>query len=411
MQANISKRLNIIFLNDTAYVNGGAAYVAIMEANGLADRGHNVTFFTCDARSPRGEAQLDSRIRLVTTGQQEILHTSKVLAAVQGIRNQKAVTLLYQLLGEYPPGDTIVHLHSWNKALSAAILNPVVTRGFPFVCTLHEYGVACPNGAFYNYPDSSICHLRPMSGACISTNCDSRNYAHKLWRVARQYTQVHWYGMPARIQRLLVPSRFAADILTPHLPPGCRLDVIENPIEGEQMPPADITRNRDFYYFGRISPEKGISIFLEAAQQLGMRPVIVGDGPSVSLLKKLLPTADFRGWLPPAEARQAMRQARAIVFPSLWYENDPLIIKEAASLGVPVIASDASAASITVLNEQTGLHFRSGDSADLERAMRLLSQNDALATRLGRNAYERFWANPFTVSHHIHELERYYAEM
>ncbi len=38
--------MNVVMINDTAHINGGAAKIAIMEACGLADRGHKVLFIS-----------------------------------------------------------------------------------------------------------------------------------------------------------------------------------------------------------------------------------------------------------------------------------------------------------------------------------------------------------------------------
>ena len=72
-------------------------------------------------------------------------------------------------------------------------LGPILWRrsqcprlGLPAAVTLHDYFLACPNGAYYRYRDAKPCALRPLSAACVMTQCDRVGYAHKAVRVARQ---------------------------------------------------------------------------------------------------------------------------------------------------------------------------------------------------------------------------------
>ena len=39
---------------------------------------------------------------------------------------------------------------------------------FRTVATLHDYAISCPNGGFFVYPTSTLCHRVPLSLSCIS---------------------------------------------------------------------------------------------------------------------------------------------------------------------------------------------------------------------------------------------------
>ena len=60
-------------------------------------------------------------------------------------------------------------------------------------------------------------------------------------------------------------------------------------------------------------------------------------------MEKEFPQARFLGWRSPQEVRSLLRAARALVFPSVWYEGQPLSVYEALALGTPVIVSDLCA--------------------------------------------------------------------
>ena len=76
---------------------------------------------------------------------------------------------------------------------------------------------------------------------------------------------------------------------------------------------------------------------------MGIIPTFVGDGPLAAELRAKYPDARMLGWQKPEDARAAIRNARALVFPSLWYEGQPLTVLEAKALGTPVIVSDGCA--------------------------------------------------------------------
>jgi glycosyltransferase involved in cell wall biosynthesis len=154
---------------------------------------------------------------------------------------------------------------------------------------------------------------------------------------------------------------------------------------------------------GRISTEKGAPIFAEAARRAGIRPVFVGDGPQQAELAARYPEAAMLGWRDGPAVHALMREARALVFPSVWYEGQPLTVYEALACGTPVIVSDACAGREAVEDGENGFWFRSGDPEALAAHLRRL-QDDALAMRMKRNAYDRYWSAPLTLDAHLDRL-------
>jgi len=109
--------------------------------------------------------------------------------------------------------------------------------------------------------------------------------------------------------------------------------------------------------------------------------------------------------------RIQIRRALALVLPSLWYETQGLVVLECAASGVPAIVPDLCAASEFVEHGRTGLIFKRGDKADLADKMRSLLADRALAARLGRAAYEKFWAAPPSAQAHAAGLLDIYRQM
>ncbi len=162
---------------------------------------------------------------------------SKVAAAVQGIWNFKAAAALDALLRGLPRERTIVHVHGWAKALSPAIAGPIARSGLPALYTMHEYFQFCPNGGFYNYQERHICTLKPMGAACWATNCDSRNYARKLWRNVRQLAAQHIAHLPEIFSDYIAISDLQESVAAPLLPRGVTLHRVSNPVAVPDLGP------------------------------------------------------------------------------------------------------------------------------------------------------------------------------
>ena len=391
--------LTIAIVLDHASVTGGQAMVAFDSARGLKAAGHRPIVFA--AAGPVDPALAASGVEVVCLGQYDILaDPSRLRAATRGLWNRPAARALAGFLEGLPRGRALVHVHGWAKALSPAIAGPIARSGLPAVATLHEYFLFCPNGGFFDYPANRQCPLEPMSLSCVTRNCDSRSYAQKLWRCARHAAMRDIANLPAAFADYILISKFQRAIVAARLPPAARLHQVSNPVDvadpGAKREPA----SGDFLFVGRIAREKGPLLFAEAARRAGIAPVFVGDGPIAGELSAAYPEARILGWKPKAEVLAAMRAARALVFPSLWYEGQPLTVMEAKAMGTPVVVSDGCAGREAIEDGVAGFWFANGDADSLAAALTRL-KDDALAAELSNGAYRSFWSNPPTLRRHV----------
>ncbi|MDA3946044.1 MAG: glycosyltransferase family 4 protein [Helicobacteraceae bacterium] len=397
---------NIIIVNDYASVQGGAAQVAVSSARGLAEAGQQVTYVF-------GAGNIDTslhhpNINVIDFGQYDLLsNPSKLNAAKIGIWNSSVEKQMHAVLDNFDKMETVIHLHTWVKALSASAVAAIVERGFPVVMTLHDYFSVCPNGGFYNYQTQSPCTLRPMSMACLASNCDTRSYPQKLWRVLRQrfYAKA---GIPKQIKHFITVSRFSENILRPYLPEDAHCWDIPNPIDISASQPARPDTSETFSFIGRLSAEKGVTLFAEASKKTDTAARFVGSGDLDHLLKEINPKATFTGWADRDNVTAYIKDSRAVVFPSQWYETQGLVVAEAAALGVPSIVSDASAASDYIVDGETGLLFESGNIESLMQKLKMLMDDPTLAKTMGERAYENYWRTPYDINTHVKGLLKCY---
>lgn len=379
--------LTVLILNDTCALNGGAAKVAIEDARILRQRGHRVIFFSACGNPPSAT----DGIEWISLGQQDILEDPKRWRAMtRGLWNATAAAALQRTLASLSPDSTIVHLHSWSKALSSSVVVAARRAGFRVVATLHDYFAICPNGGLYDYPTQEVCLRPPMSVSCMTRNCDSRSYWHKGWRVLRQCV---WRasGIPQRLDALIAVSGFAAKLLQPHVL-GRRIHILPNEMEVSAPVTSPSELRAGFAYAGRASSEKGVDLYLAASQKMEIPAQVWGDGPLLPELRRAWPHAQYSGWLNRQELAERLKDLSVLVVPSRCYETYGLIVDEAAAAGVAVIVAHHGAAAEMIEDGVTGLYFRAGDVEDLSRKMAFLRDHPERSSEMGRLAYERFWA-------------------
>ena len=401
--------INIVIAVDHASVTGGQAKVAIESALGLKRAGYNPIFFA--AAAPVDPRLAQEGVECICLDQADLLgNASKAAAAVQGTWNFHAAEEMRKLLARLPRENTIVHVHGWAKALSASIARPIQQSGLPAAYTMHEYFMFCPNGGFYNYQRHHVCKLEPMSAACWATHCDSRTYPRKVWRCLRQGVMERVARLPQTFADFILISRFQAGVVQARLPSGARIHSVSNPIDCDDIGPKANPASGDFLFVGRLSPEKGAFLFADAARKAGVAPTFIGDGPVAGELAARYPEAKLLGWKSPAEVKGFMRDARALVFPSLWFEGQPLTVLEAKAMGTPVIVSDGCAGREEITDGVSGLWF---ESANVDRLAEALARakDDALVARMSRAAHDEFWADPPDLARHVQRLGAVYAEV
>lgn len=396
--------MNVIIVNDYSYINGGAGEIAVFTAIALAERGHKVVFFTAvdgDCVYLRD----NTKIKIVCTNQYDILNNPNRLSAIaQGIWNLKAAKAFGELLDGFSSRDTIIHVHSLQKAISTSILPVARKRGFKVLYHYHDYGSVCPNLGLFNYPKQKICRHKPMSLACMLCNCDSRCYLHKIWRLLRQFVQIYFGGLPEKVDGGVFVSNFSKNILNKYVIKG---QVILNPINIVTRYKVNAGSNKFALYIGRLSPEKNPVMLAKAAKELNVPVVFIGSGTCMGSIQKVNPSAICTGWLDKENMLSYISQARYLVFPSLWYETQGLVVAEVMAYGIPVIVSDSCAATDFVNKDCNGLVFSNGNLESLKEAMEKM-RDDKFVSELSENAYKSFMA---TSDKYITDIEKCYRDL
>lgn len=179
------------------------------------------------------------------------------------------------------------------------------------------------------------------------------------------------------------------------------------------------TENCVYLFAGRMVKEKGLDELVAAFEVLlrtapQSRLLLVGDfdenGDAVSPETRASIVSNvaivWTGWL--ADVLPAYGAADVFVLPS-YREGMPNALLEAASVGLPVIATDINGCNEIVEPGHTGLLVRPKDAASLTTAMLALSASDVRAA-MGHNARDRIVAD-FEHATFCDRLVRFYNEV
>jgi len=402
--------LDIIVVNDYAHVRGGGDRVALASAIGLSDAGHRVTFF-CAVGPVDAGLSGHPGVRVVCLGQPDILgDPHRMRAARRGAWNWGASAAFRRAVRGLDPSRTLVHVHSYTKALSASVPCAADKLGFRTVLSLHDYFLFCPNGAFFEYPAMKVCGRAPLGVDCLKCHCDARSHGHKLWRFARTWWQNRAAALPRRLSCAIAVSGASLEVARRHLPARTSLELVPYPVDAEYRHPVEVENNDTFLFVGRMELYKGPQLLAAAAARLGAKAVFCGEGPATARVREIYPEALLAGWQDREALPGRFAAARALVFPSLWPETFGLTAAEALARGVPVVVSSSTAAADLIEHGSNGLVFDRGSVWSLAESLRRL-RDPELARALGREAHRRYWSNPLTLYRHVARLEEVYASV
>lgn len=175
----------------------------------------------------------------------------------------------------------------------------------------------------------------------------------------------------------------------------------------------------DVAFVGRFVEKKGVDDLVEALGLLRPRrprALFIGDGPLEGPLRARAADLDldatFLGAQPPEAVARHLAAARLLAAPSRTAadgdsEGLPTTILEAASAGLPVVATYHSGIPEAVVHGGTGLLGAEGDRAALAENIARLLDDDALRERLGRAA-RRNVEDHFDLRVQTHRLEKLY---
>jgi glycosyltransferase involved in cell wall biosynthesis len=176
-------------------------------------------------------------------------------------------------------------------------------------------------------------------------------------------------------------KRFAAGGIGPE-----RVEVLPNIAPNVDIATKEWRSGDTIAFVGRISPEKGIVHFLEAARRLPDYKFAVAGGisPNSEAVNNVPSNVSFAGFLSGDKLESFYRNIRIFVFPSVWFEGFPNVVAKAMAHSKAVIASRIGAMPEIVEDGVTGLLFEPGNVEDLTAKIDYLWNNPQKCVPMGK---------------------------
>ncbi len=314
---------------------------------------------------------------------------SSLAAAIETVWSRRARREIAAVLRRERPD--VAHVHNIWYRISPAAYAACRDAGVPVVQTLHNFRMFCANALLLRdgCPCEDCIGKAPWRG--VRHGCFRGSRLATLPVAAAEWLHAARGTWQRDVTRFIALSRFARERFIAAGLPRERVSVKPNFLAAP--PPAKQGTGAGALFVGRLTPEKGLAVLLEAAALVGHRDFrleIVGDGSMRGAVEREAAQSGGRILVSGARKRayclEAMRRALFVVVPSVCYENFPLAIIEAFACGTPVLASRLGAMAELVEDGRTGRLFTPGDPADLAAALEWMTDHPAQCAEMGRAA-------------------------
>ncbi len=303
------------------HVGGDAVHVKYL-SEALAEEGHEVhVLHSMDAYNLSRKEKRDSEKSKV------IVHTLRSpLGKLEPLLNysigsrRHTIKSFKELIKEEK--FDVVHHHNVSL-LGYNILRKI--GDYKNLYTAHDYWLICHK--YDLIQNKNICENKKCFSCCVKNK--------KVYQFFRNSSKFKDCLMD--IDTIITPSKFMANRLQEKF---TNTKVINNFV------PEHKTNNRNiedyFVYAGVLLKCKGVMNLVKVFSQINKKLLIIGTGDLEKTLKKLkMKNIEVLGFKEQKEFFPLIASAQALIVPSVWLENNPLIALESLSLGTPVIGSNS----------------------------------------------------------------------
>lgn len=259
--------------------------------------------------------------------------------------------------------------------------------------TLHEYLAMCNHfGQMITKGHLNLCY-QATPARC--TRCFPE-YSKSDFFLRNRYIS-RYFDL---VDGFVAPSQFLAERYAAWGLPESKIAVLENlmpPMPGAPPLSPPETGPLRIGFFGQISALKGIDVIFDAAAALERDEddrisfEIFGDHHGqpeefqtafLARLEKAGANFRFNGPYDRERVNRLMQSCHAVLVPSVWWENSPVVIQEALRNRRPVICSDIGGMAEKVRPGIDGFHFAAGNPMALTALLRQLAEDRSILTGL-----------------------------
>ncbi|HHV10173.1 MAG TPA: glycosyltransferase family 4 protein [Clostridiales bacterium] len=342
--------MKILMVNKFLYARGGAETYFLKIGSYLERLGHQVEYFGMyDEKNMVSNSanEYTSHLDFHRAGIKRILYPIRIIYSFQARKRVRKVIRKFE--------PDIVHLNNINFQLTPSVIEEIHWHNIPMIQTVHDSQMICPNHIMFNLFTKKPCDrcLKGSKWNCARYHCI---HASRVKSVigsieALLYVKRKTYGL---VDLFICPSYFMEEKLRQAKHFSGKTAVLHNFIELGNREGTD--KKEDYIlYFGRLSEEKGVGMFLNCCRKLPhIKVKIAGTGPLEHMCTGI-PNVEFVGFKTGNELDTLIKKAKFSVYPSICYENCPLSVLESESLGTPVIASKLGGIPELIEDNETGI--------------------------------------------------------
>ena len=383
--------MRVLLVNKFYYQRGGDCTAVFSTENLMKSKGHEVAVFSMQHPNNKQtvwNTYFPEEVSFSFSGV-----SKKASAAMRIFHSGEVVRKFRNLISNFNPD--VVHLHNIHSYISPIVAKIAHDNGIKVVWTLHDYKLICP---------TYTC----LRNGCICEECfyDKKsvikNKCMKNSRIASimAYMEARYWNRKklSEITNVFIsPSAFLKTKMTEAGYSPEQIEVLPNFMPQSMMPAAE--KDNYYCYVGRLSYEKGIDTLLEAASKLPYKLKIIGGGPLLETYSNKYKSdkIEFLGHTAPEELYRIVRNARLLVIPSVWYENNPFSVIESLCLGTPVIGARIGGIPELIEEDKNGLLFTPEDISELQAKIELcFSENISFDyEKIASDAYNKFSPETF----------------
>ena len=348
--------------------------------------------------------------------------------------NDEVDSRFKKILSEFQPD--LVHFGHLNH-LSLNLPSITSKLNIPSVFTLHDFWLICPRGRFIQRNSEQLLELcdgqdnKKCAQQCYSgyftgdkdfSNADLLHW--EKWIATRMsYTK----KIVEQIDHFIAPSRFLMQkFITDFAMPEDIISYLDYVFDLTRF--KNRKRKKDsqfiFGYIGTHTPEKGIDVLLQAFAngnldaKLRIWGVQRQETKELQAIANTLPdkvrsNIEWMGSYKNEDiVHDVFNKIDAIIVPSIWGENSPLVIHEAQQMRIPVITSNYGGMAEYVKDGVNGLLFEHRDFKSLSTKMITLSQDSTLYKNLTKKGYLYSHDGQIpSIEEHVEEVEKIYRNM
>ena len=381
--------MKVLLIDVYNFNKGGAETVCFNTGRLLKEHGHKVIYFTLKWRENKPSPYSKYFPESKETRRGKLRQVKNV---INYFYHFEAVRKIEWLIRDECPD--IVHIHLLWGQITPSIFPVLRKYHIPILFTVHDYRIVCPA---YTFRDGSGQICEACQGKhfyrCFTHTCCKGSKLMSAVMAAEQYFRNAFFSPEKYIDGFIYVSNFARSIQEKYMPslkskPNITLYNFSTSIVNE---PKMMPKEKYFLFFGRLSYEKGVITLLKAFRDLPQYHLkVAGIGPKEDELKMFVKENDmhnvkFLGYKTGEELMNLVNNAYFVVVPSEWYENNPMTIIEAYSVGTPVIGAYIGGIPEIVIDGYTGFRFKSGNADDLHNTLlKAVALDDKAYMKLSR---------------------------